>query len=530
MSAGCEPHAGTPVELGRTQWRPWLRASPLVCVIAVGCVALCIALAQHGPVMFWDASSYAAGADSVARGHGLTTQMVPTFSNYSPVEFIERGGRVPFTDFPAGFTLVTGIIAIATGARQAMMVVAFASTGILVIALLHGVRTTHRRLRETSTADRWTIAAIVCFAIGVVLFPSYQWMLRAGLSEPAFCAVVLSVAALLVVGDRHHLPLAVVLSGIAGCIRFVGLPIIAVSALLLWRDRGHRRTWGWVLAAIAPTVANVLWSSAVGSGHRFGLRDLSLSDVRIALHAIVGWVSNHYGGGLALFYGESWPVWWGFVLAIVWLAGVVVALVGEARGRSLMPRPMQVTLAMAGVLVGSLFVGMLLFDSFVQPDNRLLMPAGLLTITGLVWSAAERFDGRWVLAGVLVWIALACEPWSLRAQDEPMARPDLIAAVGDARIVVSDDSDGVWWETGVPAAALPTASSWLTGEANDQTGELLRLPCVLHAEGGVNVVTAGPFMDQAWTQRLEPFVDSGELTEQRFGTVLRFTPTGTGCS
>lgn len=512
-----------------THWQRRLVRRPVVLLTAVVATASCIALAWRGPSMFWDSSSYAAAADSFAHGHGITTRMVPTFSNYSPTQFLERGARVPFTDFPAGFTIITGLIAVVTGARRALMVVAFVSTGVLVAAIVAGVAAARRRPRDWTTSDRWRVAAIVCFALGVVAFPSYQWMLRAGLSEPAFCACVLGVAVLLVAGGRRHLAAAVVLAGLAGCIRFVGLPIVAVPAVVLWRDRGKRRSLPWIAAAVAPTAINVAWSSAVGGGHRFGLRDISLDDARIALHAMVGWVSNHYGGSLALFFGKRWPVWWAYALAVAWLVAVVAAMAAEALGRRWLPRPMQVTFAMAGVLVGSLFAGMLLFDSYVLPDNRLLLPAGLLTLTGVVWTAIERVDPRIVLVGVVLWIASASEPWTLRPLDRAPDRADLVAAVGDARVVVSDDSDGVWWETGVPAAALPTAQSWLTGADNDQAGELRRLPCALAREHGVIIVTGGAFMDKGWTDRLQAFVESGDLVDEYVGDLVRYSPTGRGC-
>ena len=505
------------------------RSRVFILAVAFATVVLCSALAWHGPSRFWDSASYAAGADSIANGNGLSTEMVPIFSDFRATEFIERGSRVPYTDFPAGFTIVVGAVGVVTGAKVALMVVALASTGVLVAAIMWATGVSRRRVRQWSADDRWRAAAVVVFAVGVVVLPSYQWMLRAGLSEPTFCAVVVTVAALLLAADRRRDPLAVVLAGLAGCIRFVGLPVIAVPALIMWRDRGLRRSWAWVTVAVAPSALNVAWASAVGGGHRIGLRDVSLADVRVALHAMVGWASNRYGGGLALFHSGSWPVWWGFLLAAVWGLAVGAAMLGQLLGRQWLPRPMQITFAMSGVLTLSLAAGIVLFDAFVLPDNRLLLPAGVLTLTGLLWSAADKLDGRWLLAVVSLWVVSASEPWTLRMMSDPVRSDDLIAAVGDAQVVVSDDSDAVWWDTDVPAAPLPPRRSYLTGDAIDQEAELRELPCLLAAADGVIVVVAPPFFDQSWSARLDVMVDDGHFTRQNFGDIVRYTPTGQGC-
>lgn len=506
--------------------RAWLGGHGLAVAAGLATTVLGVVLAWHGPAQFFDAASYVAGADSFAHGHGLTTTLVPSFSQFSSADFVGRGGRVPFTDFPAGFTVLTGAVAWFTSARRALILVAIAGTAVMSAAMVHAVV---RRRAMGGGSTRWHLAAAGVFALGVPLMPIYQYVLRGGLSEPVFCAVLVSLAAVLVVGGPRRLPLAVVLGGLAGCARFVGLPVVLVPAILLWRDRGWRRSWGWIAGAVSPVVVNVAWASAVGSGHRVGLREIKGADLRMALHSIVGWVSNRHGGSLSLFYSGRWPVWWGFVLAVAWSVGVLVAMVAIAAGREWLPRPIQITLAMAGVLTGALLVGMLLFDSLVAPDNRLLLPAGILTLTGLVWAACERIDGRLLLAAVILWVASAAEPWKLEPQSTPRVRADLVEAVGDAALVVGDDADAVWWHTGVPAAYLPRAVRLLTEEPVDQKAELRRLPCLLAEHSGVIVVSGGPFADKSLSDEFATMVADGVLTEQHFGEVVRYTPMGEGC-
>jgi hypothetical protein len=485
-----------------------------------------VVYAWRGPAQFFDAASYTAGADSFAKGHGITTQLVPSFSDFSAVDFVSRGGRVPFTDFPAGFTVLTGVVAWFTSARRALMLVAIAGTALMSAAIVHAAV---RRRREGAPVSPWHLAAVAVFALGVPLMPIYQYVLRGGLSEPVFCAVLVGLAAVLVVGGPQRLPLAVVLAGVAGCVRFVGLPVVLVPAVLLWRERGLRRSWGWVVGSVAPVLVNVAWASAVGSGHRVGLREIKGADLRMGLHSLVGWVSERHGGSLSLFYSGRWPVWWGFLLAALWVAGVVVATTATALGRDWLPPPIQVTLTMAGVLTAALLAGMLLFDSLVAPDNRLMLPAGILTLTGLVWAACERVDGRLLLVLVALWVVSAAEPWTLRPQTTPSVRADLVEAVGDATLVVGDDADAVWWHTGVPAAYLPRVVRLLTGESVDQAAELRRLPCLLAEHDGVIVMSGGPFADKSLSDELAAMVEEGSLIASEFDHIVRYDPTGKGC-
>lgn len=504
----------------------WQGRYTLTTAVCLATAVLGVVYAWHGPAQFFDAASYTAGADSFAHGHGISTQLVPSFSDFSAVDFLTRDGRVPFTDFPAGFTVLTGVVAWMTTARRGLMLVAIAGTAAMSAVMVHAVV---RRRRSGAPVSSWHLAAAAVFAVGVPLMPIYQYVLRGGLSEPVFCAVLVGLAAVMVAGGPRRLPLAVVLGGVAGCVRFVGLPVVLVPAVLLWRERGLRRTWGWVAGSVAPVMINVAWASAVGSGHRVGLREIKGADLRMGLHSLVGWVSERHGGSLSLFYSGRWPVWWGFLLAAAWVAGVLVAVVASALGRSWLPRPIQVTLAMAGVLTAALLAGMLLFDSLVAPDNRLMLPAGILTLTGLVWAACERLDGRVLLALVVLWVASAAEPWSLRPQRTPAVRADLVEAVGDATLVVGDDADAVWWHTGRPAAYLPRAVRLLTGEPVDQAAELRRLPCLLAEHDGVIILSGGPFADKSLGDQLATMVDDGVLTASTFGDIVRYDPTGQAC-
>lgn len=506
--------------------------------VGLGGLALCVGLAFRGPVMFFDAGSYVAVADNFAHGHGFTTTLVPTFSEYSSIDFLHRGGRIPFTDFPAGFAAVLGVVAWFAGARKALLVVALAGSAVLCALIVQPV---WRRRVEVATPDDgepaagrrvswWHLAAAAVFALAVLTIPAYQWMLRGGLAEPLFCALLVG-ASVLALSDRPgRLEWAVALAGIAGNIRFIGLPCVLVPAIMLWRRGGRRRGLRWTAIAIAPSVVNSLWAAAVGSGHRIGLREVNGTDARIALHSITGWVSYSEANVLSLFQGLTYPAWWGVLLAVAWLAAAGVAVLAVLLEREWLPRPIRITFALAGMHTAALVGGMLLFDSLVAPDSRLMLPAGILTLTGLLWWLCERVDGRIALALVVAWVAIAVQPWNLRPQPALASHPDLVAGVGDARVVVSNDADAVYWWTGTPAAYLPWPKRLLTGEAVDRDAELAQLPCLLDAQQGVVVlVLDSAFADQSLSDSLDQLVAAGDFTVRTFGTVTRYTPTGDGC-
>jgi hypothetical protein len=499
--------------------RAGLRKVPAVPAAVVVLAALvCAGFAGRGPVQFLDAASYAAVTDSLAHGHWFTTPMVPSFSQFSAADFLQRGARIPFVDFPAGYPLLSGLVALFVGARAALMVV-----GIGASALMAGVMVAQVR------GSLWRRGAMAVFAIGLLLLPMYQAVLRAGLSEPLFCALLVGAAAVMLSDRPERLHWAVLLAGLAGTVRFVGLPAMLVPALLLVRARGWRRSWRWVAISLAPAAFNLAVASLAGSGSRVGLREITSTDVRFSVHSITGWTSHRFGGFGALFAGSEWPPVWGMALAACWVIAVGVAIVGLALGRDWLPRQIEITLALAGAITSGLFGGMLLYDSLVSPDNRLMLPAGVLTLTGLAWWACERFDARVALGAVSVWLALAAAPWQLRPQQAPPVRSDIRDAVGDAAVVISDDADAVWWHTGVPAAYLPQPTFMLTGEAVDQHAELAKLPCLLAARDGAIVLVGGPFADQSLRGALEVLVQSGDLVAVGSGEIVRMEPTGQGC-
>lgn len=495
---------------------------------SVGVLAafVCWFLARRGPEQFLDAGSYAAGVEGLHHWRPGTSRLAPSFSHFTSVDFLRRGGRIPFSDFPLGFPLVAWPFAYVFGDQGALLAVCVLAAGATVALLVWSARPD----RSRDGIARGAVMAV--FALGVVLLPMYRKVLGAGLSEPLFILLVLLCVALLLAADRGRPELvgwAVAAAGAAGAVRFVGLALVVLPAALLVRQAPRaRRTYAWIGVSMAPAVLNAAWGSAVGSGHQLGWRRIDMFDVHLFTHSVAGWVDRHHGDFSSFFAKPEWPNWWGPLLAVGWCALAVVALACVVSGRRLLPKAVELGFAAGGLLAGGLLGGMLLFDSLVTTDNRLMLPAGVVSLAGVVWWLVERW---WKVAAAVValWVLTAVGPWSVRVLDVARPDPDLVAAVGDAPVVMSDAADGVWWHTGAASAYLPLATRQLTGERVDQEAEIRQWPCLLHRVHGVVVLTGGLFADRSTERMLDELVASGDLEVSEVGRMRRYVPTGTGC-
>ena len=493
--------------------------------VAMGAITL--VLFRRGPVQFLDAGSYAAAIDNMRHGNGLTARLAPSFSNFSSTEFVRRHGEIPFVDFPLGYPLVAAIPALIVGTRHAMVAVGAISIAVLAATVAIGPS----RRRNGGEPGTWLVFVRALLGVGLVCLPMFQAVTRAGLSEPVFCALLVMALKLMLDGDAqpNRTRWALVIAGLAGAIRFVGLPIVVLPTLLMMRSSGWRKTAIWATVAVTPAAANVVWASAVGSGHVAGARALSRTDLRFFVHSIGGWTHSRYGVFNLLLSGTAGPPIWAYALALVWLVGVVVAVISLLARRAWLPRPIELALVLAGVLTAGLVLGMAFFDSLVAPDNRLMLPAGIVTLCGLGWWATERVKLYWAAAIVVAWATIAAVPWRLHTPPRATSNGDLVAAVGSAPLAISDDADQVWWQTGARAAYLPQPLRLLTGEPVDQRAELQQLPCLLYAERGVIVLLGGPFVDHSAVALLDELVVAGQLNDDAVGSIRRFSPTGQGC-
>lgn len=475
-----------------------------------------------GPTQFLDAGAYASAIDSLAHGHGLTTTLAPSFSAFSATDFLRRGGRIPFVDFPVGYPVVGAAIAVATGAKRAMQVVSVVAGAAAVFVVAIGPRRSRRDL----------VGALVKAVTGVALvfLPIARAVAAGGLSEPLFILLVVLVGKLTIDGDDRPLHAAVLVSGAAGMVRFVGVLAAVVPLSVLWRRHGGSAALRWGAAAVGIVALNVGWASAQGTGHRFALRSIDGTDMRFLVHSVGGW-AWHGSGTFDL--RDAAPPAWAVLLAVIWILAVGVALAAILTGRPTLPPELAVCGALAGLLALGVVAAMLTFDSLVTLDNRLMLPSGVLTVVGLAWWLAARPATTGVrlgcLAGAAAWAVLAVGPWDVARLRDPAPTDGLAEAVAGSEVALSNGADHVWWFTGVPTAYLPRPVAPLTGERVDVAAEVESVPCLLAAHGGVIVVFDGVFNDRTAADLLPAMVDAGRLTVERVGQVTVYRPTDAGC-
>jgi hypothetical protein len=498
----------------------------LALVVAIAATVVTCVLATwmvwDGPTQFLDAGSYASAIDSLAHGHGLTTTLAPSFSAFSATDFLRRGGRIPFVDFPAGYPVVATAVALATGAKRAMQIVSVVASAAAVFVVAVGPRRSQRDL----------VGALAKAVAGVALvfLPISRAVAVGGLSEPVFIVLVLLIAKLTIDGDDRRLHAAVLLGAAAGMVRFVGVLAVVVPVSVVWRRHGAAAALRWGAAAVGIVALNVGWASAQGTGHRFQLRSIGAGDMRSFVHSVGGW-AWHGSGSFDL--RNAAPPAWAVLLAVAWVVAVGVALSAMIIGRPALPPELAVCGALAGLLGLGVVAAMLTFDSLVTLDNRLMLPSGVLTVVGLVWWLAARpltAGGRLgCLVGAAAWGVLAVGPWDVVRLRDPPPTAGLAAAVAGNKVVLSNGADHVWWFTGAPTAYLPLSVDTLTGERVDVAAEMEAVPCLLAAHRGVIVVFDAAFTDPTALDLLPAMVDAGQLTSERIEDVDVYRPTGVGC-
>ncbi len=505
-------------------------------VAALGAVGVGLVQLRRGIIPMLDTVTYWSGAREAAAGHLFSTRLAPSFSNFDAIEFVERGGRLPFVDFPIGYPTVSGALGAMVGVNAAMQLVTLLSLAVVAALIVAGGRTDDRPLEPATLVIRAGVAILLA------LVPAYRLVTQATLSEPVFCAIVVALMAALLRYRRTGRSWwwAFGLGAAAGLFRFLGAPLAALPAIELWRRERHvGRALGAFAAGIAPAVVNVAWLTAAGGGHRAGWRGLAGEDVRTLARSVAGWLdAEHLGDLRQTYFGVDRGVpLWAWAVTLAWLVAVAAAVLGYVglwpRAWPRLPAPLELCLVAAGILTTGLVIGLLGFDALVIPDNRLLLPMGVLTIAGLMWSIRIRSMAAAAIAAVAVavWAGVGVSPqtWTELYTDE--RRPAFMdaAAATEADVLVTNAADNVHWFTEIPAVYLPLPERPLTGEPVDQEAELRALPCALLEHGGAIVAARGALLGVDGQAVLDDLVATGRLTAEDAPDAVVYFPTGLSC-
>lgn len=503
--------------------------------VGAGLVALAVALVQlrTGVIPMLDTATYWSGTRALADGHPFTTTLAPSFTNFSAAEFLERGGRLPFVDFPVGYPTLAGMVAVVLGAERAMGVVTVAAVVAIAVLVVCGTRP------ATAVAAAWRAAV----AVGLVALPTTRLVTQAALSEPLFVAAALALLAALLRYRRMGAgwPAVVVLAMAAGLLRFVGAPLAVLAGLERYRrDRRPLAAVGWAGLGMLPAIVNIAWASAQGGGHSAGWRGLQRDDAELLVRSVGGWIDAGQGDLRRTYFGGEGAAWWSWALALGWLVAIGWAVAGLVHlTRRRLPEPLELCLAAAGILTAGLVLGMVGFDALVIADNRLMLPAGLITIVGVVWSidVPAPVAGRpgvalapW--AAVAVWWVTAVQPWGLAERFSDLTAPPpyvAAAATSGADVVIVNDADGVHWHTGLPAAYAPLPVKALTGERVDQAAAYRALPCPMWQHGGVLIMADDALFGASGSETLEELVAEGRLVSEPVAGGVSYRPTARAC-
>lgn len=500
--------------------------------------ALVVGLVQyrHGIVHLLDTVTYWSGAEATSNGHPFTTNLAPSFSNFSAVEFLDHSGRLPFVDFPVGYPHVAGTIGVAIGTRHAMELLCVIALVAVAMAFIAG-----SHLRQSAKMRPLLLAVT---GVLITMSPAMRLVTQGALSEPLFCAVALwLVIALANYRSDGRWTLVAVLTIIAGLLRFIGAPLAVLAGWERYQKTGRKlSSFMWTVAMMIPAGLNILLASASGGGHNAGWRGLGRIDIEVFVRSIGGWFDAKQGDLRRTYFTNEGPSWWSWIVAIAWLAIVIFALYGIMRRRHTLPATAEIALSASAIVSAGLVAGMMGFDALVIADNRLMLPTGVLTIAAIVWTThnfasnqtGTRFKQIAVAATALLvaFTLVAVRPWNVAesfSADSDLKPYSIAALQSGAKIIITNDADGVHWDTGLPAAYAPLPVKALTGEEQDIATLYAQLPCALLTHDGAIVLSDAMTFSGADINLLTDQVESGRLTIESSDGASVYFPTENAC-
>ncbi len=504
--------------------------STAVLAAAVGAALVAALQLRHGIVHLLDTVTYWSGAEAVASGRPFTTRLAPSFSNFDALEFLDRGGRLPFVDFPVGYPLVAGSLGAVIGVRAAMHLLVIVAISAVAALIVIG----DRRL-GVGGLQKSRLVWMASFGVALAAWPTMRLVTQGALSESLFCASALGLVIALAryrEGGRWW-PVAV-LSIAVSLLRFIGAPLALLAGWEMYRRSGNRaRSLATSAFLMLPAAINIFLASLNGGGHNAGWRGIDRVDLEVFARSVGGWFDSRQGDIRRTYFTTEGPSWWSWFVALVWIGTLVVVAIGYVRGRSRLPATSQIALAAATVITSGLVAGMMGFDALVIADNRLMLPSGVLTLAALVWATptSRRIFGAAVVASML-WLVVAVDPSNLLerfSDDESLSSYSQAASELDVSIVITNDADGVHWDTGLPAAYAPTPVKMLTGEQVDIAPIYGRLPCSLAKANGAVVVSDRAMFFAVDLELLDDEVDSGRLTRSERSGAVVYLPTESAC-
>ena len=400
---------------------PPLLSSDRNVALLLGVTVLAVAVATISPYpvgVFVDDGYYVIMAKALATGHGL--------------RYLQLPGEPYATHFPPGYAVFLSLLwRVAPTFPQNVAVFKFANAVLLGVATAVGYLFAVRRLRLSAGL------AVPAVLVGTASIPA---LVLAGmvLSETFFLALLL--VTLLVAEralDAPTLRDAVIVGGLCGIlalVRAIGVVVLPVVALLLWRRAGWRHALVAVSAALALVVP---WQSWAVAHQGDQLPDLAGS-------------FGSYGSWLARGYRD---LGWGRLWAVAARNAAVLRDTFRVLLAPLLPLPVKsVFLAVA---LGAWVVG-----AWAAARRAPVFLGTMVVYVGIVFLfpfAPNRFIwGIWLLVALLFAVGVsAVAGWRASGRvSMPMRRAALVAfavvAAGNVAYNVRGYR-GSWWNS-IPRA------------------------------------------------------------------------------
>lgn len=510
---------------------------------SVGALTAAVQL-RHGIIPLLDTVTYWSGAEMVATGKPLQTSLAPSFSNFDAVEFLERGGSLPFVDFPVAYPLLAGTAGLVIGTRAAMHLLTVFAIAVTAWAIVRGSSMGNDTRSSFLSRSPARLVLIVAFACLVPFLPAMRLVTQGTLSEPLFIAsTLLFVNALARYRNGGRWSSVVGLVITSSLLRFLGAPLALLAGWEHHRRTGRvGRSTAWTILMMLPAGINIASASAAGGGHSAGWRGLDRMDIEVFVRSVGGWFDAVQGDIRRTYFTADGPSWWSWPLTVAVLATMALAVNAVIRRRRLFTDTADIALTSAAILTVGLLAGILGFDALVIADNRLMLPAGILVMCAFVWTILERISTEskksnrtWIAAcacALVLWGAAAARPWNALERFSDIDRPIAISQVAadfDVEIVISNDADGVHWDTGRPAAYTPMPVKPLTGEIVDDVEIYRRLPCPLLEARGAIVISNDATFSTVNLEALDDLTEKGALRKVTQDRATVFLPTDRAC-
>lgn len=507
-------------------------------VVAIGGASIAAIQLRHGIVPLLDTVTYWSGAESFASGHGFHTTLAPSFSNFDAIEFLRRQGSIPFVDFPIGYPFLAGSLGAVIGVRQAMILLTIGSVAAAAATVVLGCPVKFR-------PPSWAMAGVSVLS-GILLsaLPSMRLVTQGTLSEPLFIASVMGfVIALTRFRDGRRWTPVVIFVVLGSLLRFLGAPLALLAGWEHYHKGRHRvRSLLWTTAMVLPAAVNIIGASTAGGGHNAEWRGFERADLEVFVRSVGGWFDGRQGDIRRTYFTVDGPSWWSWPITVLWIVLVCIASFGILRRRHIFPASAEIALGGAGILTIGLLSGIAGFDALVIADNRLMLPIGFMSICAVLWIALDLVQRVHAttrttlvvgLTIVSIWGVCAVRPWNVTERFSDVSRPLALSKTAEdahLSVIISNDADGVHWDTDIPSAYTPMAVKPLTGERIDDTSIYRALPCALHEAHGALVISNEATFSTVNRPVLDDLVDQGFLERVTTEATTVFTPTSTSCA